>query len=264
MITRSLEKAKEAYAQHSIEASKKAHDVKKISAEEKHNTTQGQYLKSIVYGGLDGTITTFAVVAGVAGAALSPAVVLILGFANLVADGISMAIGDYLSSKAEKEYNRAERRREAWEFENYPEGEKLEMVQIYETMGVDKKDSTTIVDIMSKHKKAFVNIMMVEELGIVEDTTSPVKNALFTFFSFAFFGFIPLVAYVFASMIPWLAANTFLVACGMTGMTLFLMGSLKTKITERSWFKSGLEMLLVGGLAAGAAYGIGAALGGLA
>jgi len=264
MPTRSLEKAKDAYKEHSIKASKAAHDIKKISAEEKHNTTQGQYLKSIVYGGLDGTITTFAVVAGVAGAALQPGVVLILGFANLVADGISMAVGDYLSSKAEKEYNRAEKKREAWEFENYPEGEKLEMVQIYETMGVDKKDSKTIVDIMSKHKKAFVKIMMVEELGIIEDTTSPVKNALFTFFSFAFFGFIPLVAYVFASMIPWLAANTFLSACVLTGMTLFLMGALKVKITERNWFKSGLEMLLVGGLAAGAAYGIGAALGGLA
>jgi len=264
MPTRSLEKAKYAYKEHSTEASKKAHDVKRIAAEEKHNTAQGQYLKSIVYGGLDGVITTFAVVAGVAGAALSPVIVLILGFANLVADGISMAIGDFLSSKAEKEYSRAERKREEWEYDNYLEGEKREMKEIYEAMGVDENDSKTIVNIMSKHRKAFVNIMMVEELGIMEDETSPVKNALFTFFSFAFFGFIPLVAYVFASMIPWLGENTFLSACVLTGLTLFGMGALKVKITERNWFKSGIEMLLVGGLAAGAAYGIGVALGGLA
>ena len=77
-----------------------------------------------MYGGLDGIITTFAVVAGVAGASLSSGVVLILGFANLIADGLSMAIGDYLSTKAENEYNKAERAREKWEVENYPEGEK--------------------------------------------------------------------------------------------------------------------------------------------
>ena len=91
-----------------------------------------------MYGGLDGIITTFAVVAGVAGASLSAGVVLILGFANLIADGISMAIGDYLSSKSEREYEAAERKREAWEVEHYPEGEKKELVELYEAQGRER------------------------------------------------------------------------------------------------------------------------------
>ena len=101
MLTRSLDKAKEAYKNRDIEASKKAHMQETKYADEQHTQTQGKYIKSVIYGGLDGIITTFAVVAGVAGAALSPAVVLILGFANLIADGLSMAIGDFLSTKAE-------------------------------------------------------------------------------------------------------------------------------------------------------------------
>ena len=123
MITRNLDKAQEAYRHHDPEASKKAHQVG--AAPEQHQTGHGQYIKSFVYGGLDGIVTTFAVVAGVAGANLSASVVLILGVANLIADGISMAFGDYLSTKAENEYMAMERVRETWETRNYPEGEKI-------------------------------------------------------------------------------------------------------------------------------------------
>ena len=108
MITRDLGAAKRAYADGDVEKSRQAH----ASPAEQHQTGQGRYVKSVVYGGLDGIVTTFAVVAGVAGASLSAGVVLILGFANLIADGLSMAIGDYLSTKAENEYAAAERQRE--------------------------------------------------------------------------------------------------------------------------------------------------------
>ncbi len=282
MLTRSLEKAKEAWKTKSADASKKAH---RERAPEKHQQAQGQYIKSAIYGGLDGIITTFAVVAGVAGASLSAGIVLILGFANLIADGLSMAIGDYLSTKAEKEYSRAERTRESWEVDNYPEGEMKEMVEIYMDKGITEKDARHMVEILSKHKKAWVDVMMVEELGIVENEESPLKNSLVTFGSFVIFGFIPLFAYVLARFIPGMtggtAANaaqstvpelatsgasdpTFLIACLLTGATLFALGALKTKVTGQKWYVSGFEMLIVGGLAAAAAYGIGVALSGLA
>jgi len=128
MITRNIDKARSAYRHHDPEASRKAHE--DGGAPEKHQTGRGQYIKSFVYGGLDGIVTTFAVVAGVAGANLSASVVLILGVANLIADGISMAFGDFLSTKAENEYMSAERARETWETRNYPEGEKREMVDV--------------------------------------------------------------------------------------------------------------------------------------
>jgi len=155
-----------------------------------------RYLKSIVYGGLDGIITTFAVVAGVAGAALGSNIVLILGFANLIADGISMAIGDFLSTRAY-----------------------LEM-----------RPST---------KKAL-----------------PLKNAFATFISFLIFGFIPLMAYVVSLFYP--LENLFEVSIGLTGFALFILGSLKYRITGRHWLRSGFEMLIIGGIAASAAYFIGA------
>lgn len=262
MFTRSLEKARDAYSRKDKKASIAAHNKQK-NAKEVHRTN-GDYLKSAVYGGLDGIITTFAVVAGVAGASLSIGIVLILGFANLFADGISMAIGDYLSTKSQREYQSAERKREEWESENYPDGEKRELVELYTDKGILREDAKKIVNIICKHKKAWVDIMMVEELGILESKESPLKNAIVTFFSFCIFGFIPLLAFVVTGMIPFIQGMLFQVATVLTCITLFALGSLKTRFTGRNWIVSGLEMLFVGGIAASAAYGIGALLGGLA
>ncbi len=263
MLSRDLDKAKDAFNKRSAEASRAAHD-RRVEAQEEHTQEQGRYVKSIVYGGLDGIITTFAVVSGVAGATLSIGVVLILGFANLVADGLSMAIGDFLSTRAENEYNQAERRREEWEVDNYPDGEKRELVEIYTEKGLPEADATQVVDILSGHKQAWVDIMMVEELGIVEESESPWGNAVATFFSFGIFGFVPLLAYVVGRVVPAFEAAMFPAAIVLTGITLFALGALKVKFTQRNWFLSGLQMLVVGGVAAFAAYGIGAALSGLA
>ncbi len=261
MPSRDIKQAKEAYKERDAEGSRLAHQA---SAEERHKSEQGKYIKSIVYGGLDGIITTFAVVAGVAGASLSAGVVLILGFANLIADGLSMAIGDYLSTKAENEYNHAERDREAWEVHNYPEGEKRELVELYVEKGLSQEDATAIVDIISRSEKAWIEIMMVEELGIIQSAESPLKNAVATFLSFGVFGFVPLAAHVAALVVPSLRSASFASASVLTGVTLFVLGALKVRVTERNWLLSGVEMLAVGGIAAAAAYAIGFLLAGLA
>lgn len=274
MLSRKLDEARAAFERGDVEAARRAHGERaegsagkgagEHGATERHTQGRGQYIKSIVYGGLDGIITTFAVVAGVAGAKLAAGIVLIMGFANLIADGISMAVGDYLSTKSENEYNETERKREEWEVENYPEGEKQEMVEIYTDKGMEQNDAETMVDILSRNRKVWVDVMMAEELGILEETESPLRNAVATFFSFALFGFIPLVAYVLAQFAPLLGAYSFLLACILTALTLFVLGALKVYITGRSWLLSGLEMLVVGGIAAVAAYAVGAALSGLA
>ncbi len=258
MLSRNLDRAKHAFKHKNIEETRRAHNA---NGHEPHGHS-GKYVKSFVYGGLDGIITTFAVVAGVAGASLAAKIVLILGFANLVADGISMAIGDYLSTKAENDYNAAERERETWEVENYPEGEKKEMVELYMGKGISEKDARELVEILSKHKNAWVDVMMKEELGIMEDGESPAKNAIVTFVSFALFGFIPLLTYVLAGFVPGLVPYAFLTACILTGGTLFLLGALKSKVVDTKWYRSGIEMLLVGGIAAVAAYIVGVLLGG--
>jgi VIT1/CCC1 family predicted Fe2+/Mn2+ transporter len=260
MPSRDLDGAKAAYKTRDIEMSRQAHE----ASVEEHMQEHGQYVKSIVYGGLDGIITTFAVVAGVAGASLSAGIVLILGFANLIADGLSMAIGDYLSTKAENEYNTAERQREQWEVEHFPDGEKKELVELYVDKGMPVDDARAMVELIARHPKAWVDIMMVEELGIVESDESPLRNAVATFLSFGIFGFVPLAAHVIAMFVPGMGAYSFELSCILTALTLFALGALKVRITERNWFLSGIEMLFVGGLAAAAAYGIGYALKGLA
>lgn len=264
MLSRNLEKAKEAFKSKNVEESIRAHQQRGKTALENHNQEQGQYIKSLVYGGLDGIITTFAVVAGVAGAALSAGVVLILGFANLIADGLSMAIGDYLSTKAELEYKQEERKREAWEVENYPEGEKHELIELYTAKGMPEEDAKQVTEIISRHKETWIDIMMVEELGIIEENESPVKNAVVTFLSFVVFGLVPILIYVVSRFVPGMEGNTFLIACILTGLTLFALGALKVKITGKNWFLSGLEMLIVGGITAAAAYIIGVLMSGLA
>ncbi len=258
--SRDLEKAKEAYKEKDVEKMKEAHSVQ---APERHQIEAGKYVKSLIYGGVDGIITTFAIVAGVVGANLDFNAILILGFANLLADGLSMGIGDYLSSKSEREYEQGEREREEWEVEHYPEGEKKEMIEIYEDKGMSSEDAKTVVEIISKYPEAWVDIMMTEELGIIETDESPIKNSIATFLSFALFGFVPLIVYIIAQLVPTLYANvslSFLIACVLTGLTLFVLGSLKVKVTGKNFFSSGLEMLVLGGLAAAAAYGIGFAL----
>jgi len=267
-LTRNLDKAREAYRAGDVAAAREAHQGADVGAgggraEERHQQAQGRHLKSAVYGGLDGIITTFAVVAGVAGASLDAGIVLIMGLANLVGDGLSMAIGDYLGTKSEQEYARTERRREEWEVQHFPEGEKRELVEIYEAKGVAPEDAQAMVDRLAKYPKAWLDVMMTEELGILEDHESPIHGAGVTFCSFMLFGFIPVAAYVAARVVPMIGRHTLLIATIMTAATLFGLGALKSKITRRHWLISGLEMLLVGGLAAGAAYGIGVALSGL-
>lgn len=261
--SRDIDLAKEAYKSKDEQKMKKAHS----AGEEGWHKSEGQYIKSIIYGGLDGIITTFAVVAGVTGAALSAGIILILGLANLLADGLSMGVGDYLSEKSEMEYHADERKREAWEFDKFPEGEVKEMVEIYQEKGIPEEDAQSIVEIMSKHRDAFIDIMMVEELGILQSDDSPVKNGIITFLSFVIFGFIPLFSYVVAAVLPFIEITpsvSFAMAIVLTGATLFGLGAAKVYVTGKHWIRSGVEMLVVGGLAASAAYVIGFLLNGLA
>jgi len=241
------DKAHEAYRKRDVKGLHAAHKEGSVHASYAH------YLKSGVYGGLDGIITTFAVVAGVAGASLDVVIVLILGFSNLIADGLSMAIGDYLSSKSEQEYIEQQRKKEAWEVLHHPKGEKKEMIQIYKDRGLASKEAHKIVNIISKKKKAFVNVMLCDKLGFDLHPANPIHGAAITFISFAAFGFVPLLAFI----IP-VGMNTFNFAIILTGITLFTLGAVKVYFTERNWIKSGLETLFVGGIAALAAYLIGA------
>ncbi|WP_041556608.1 VIT1/CCC1 transporter family protein [Carnobacterium sp. 17-4] len=224
-------------------------------------TSNGKYIKSIVYGGLDGIVTTFAVVAGSVGGELSLKVILILGFSNLLADGFSMAVGDYLSTKSQNEYEKMIRQNEQLEIVNHHEQEVKRMMNSFVDQGVEKEDAALIVKTLAKYEEPFVKQVRKEKYGTDSIEEMPLKNALATFLSFSLFGVVPLLTYVFSLGLPILVQNSFLIASILTGITLFILGAVKSKINHSNWLKSGIEMLVVGGLAAIVAYVVGVVLG---
>ncbi|RLN58357.1 hypothetical protein BBJ29_004527 [Phytophthora kernoviae] len=226
---------KKAYNSGDHETSRLLHQLKADMGNHSHaqenHMTGGEHIKSGVYGGLDGIITTFATVTSVAGSGLPHSVILIIGLAHLVADGLSMGLGDMLSSQAEADLSNHERSRETWEFENYPEGEIEEMVELYEKKGISTDDALLVVHTLAKYKEAFIDIMMIEELNLmpVDDDDSPLTGGIITFVSFMLFGVIPLLSYLF-NLIPGVNMSpetTLYVSCFLTVITLFLLGAVK-------------------------------------
>jgi len=213
---------------------------------------------------LDGIVTTFAVVSGVIGADLSVSIILILGFANLVADGFSMAAGSYMAIKSDQDYHQRERDREKWEVENMPEAEVEEIRQIYMKKGFKGKQLEGVVKTITSDKKLWIDTMMIEELGIIVETKSPKIVALTTFTAFLICGIIPLLAFLLLFFIPTIQDNAFLISALLTGITIFTVGALRSVFIAKHWFRAGLEMFLVGGVAASVAYVIGYVLRGLA
>lgn len=222
----------------------------------KKTGNQGSYVKSMVYGGLDGIITTFAVVAGVVGGALDLRVIIILGFSNLLADGFSMATGDYLSSKSEKEY---EDHQSSLKQLQSPESTKTVLIQRCQNIGLTEEDAASMSTILNRYDASVIDRFFYEDTK--KEDNNPIKNALVTFFSFFTFGLVPLLAYVIAQFIPGIVSYSFLLASGLTGLTLFILGALKSLVTHSNWIKSGLEMLFIGGFAALFAYVVGFLLG---
>lgn len=267
MATR-LRDAQNAHKSLDLEASRRAHSdlAIKQSLEEPiiHDVVKGQYIGDVVYGAIDGIVTTFAVVSGVAGAQLSAGIVLILGFANLFADGLSMAVGNYLGTKSEVEYKERERYREEWEVEHMPEDEQEEIRQIYSRKGFTGKLLDQVVRAITKDKKLWVDTMLLEELHIMPEQASPLKAGMFTFLSFVAAGFLPLLPYVLAYAIPFFNEHAYVISVLLTFVTIFAVGSMRVYVTGKRWWTSGLEMLLVGGITAVIAYLIGYLLKGLA
>lgn len=226
-----------------------------------HRGTAGSYIGDAVFGANDGIITTFAVVAGVAGAQLAPAVVLILGAANLLGDGFSMAAGNYLARKSEVDWRATERAKELWEVEHMPNEERQEVRQIYSAKGFQGAELDRVTEVLTSNKEVWVNEMMVGEHGITAGSEAghPLKNASVTFISFVVAGALPLLPYV----VGLAGSRAFAWATVAAAVTLFIVGSLRTRITQRPWLLAGLEMLLVGGVAAVVAYAVGRGLRGL-
>lgn len=214
------------------------------------------YLGEFVYGGIDGSVTTFAVVAGAAGAGLSSQVVIILGFANLIADGFAMSVGSYLSKKSEQQNYDKHKKIEYWEVDHLPEKEKEEIREIYRNKGFEGELLEQVVATITADKDRWVDVMMKEELEMMEEQRSPLTMGAVTFASFVSIGLIPLLIYVYDYVSP-LHTNLFFISTAMTSAAFLFIGWLKTYVTQTSRWKGMLETLALGSAAAALSYVVG-------
>ena len=217
-----------------------------------------EYIAEFVYGGIDGAITTFAVVAGAEGASLGISVVIILGLANLIADGFSMSVGNYFSTKAERDSFEKHQQVEYWEIENLREKEIEEIREIYAAKGFKGELLEQVVEVIISDKDIWVDTMMKEELEMVKGDKTPYKTAGVTFMSFILVGSVPLLSYVFVdNSISADNSQLFLYSCLLTAVALAIVGSLKSIVNEKNILIGIAETLLLGGLAALLAYFVG-------
>lgn len=218
------------------------------------------FIGEFIYGGIDGSVTTFAVVAGAAGANLESSVVIILGFANLIADGFAMSVGAYLSTKSEQQQYEKHRATEYWEIDNMRDSEVQEIRDIYAAKGFEGELLEQVVSKITEDKDRWVDVMMKEELEMIKETKSPFQMGLVTFISFILMGFIPLIVYVIDYSGDGLNIDLFTYSSVLTFITFAGIGFAKSYVTETSKIRSMLETLFLGGSAAVLAYYVGVIL----
>jgi VIT1/CCC1 family predicted Fe2+/Mn2+ transporter len=229
-------------------------------ADEHHIGRLQEYLKQIVYGGNDGIVTTFAVVAGFAGfgaegaATVGGIAVLLFGLANLFADGTAMGLGEFLSSRSEADVYHAARARERREIRDNPANELAEAVEILTGRGLDAPDARAVAEIMARNPEYMADFMMQYEIGVADPSDDGAAlRGLATFFSFILFGMAPLLPYFLLEPVP----ATFAVSVAATFAALVALGLLRWKVTSQTLARCLAETVLVGGTCAAVAYAVG-------
>jgi VIT1/CCC1 family predicted Fe2+/Mn2+ transporter len=213
------------------------------------------FFDDFIYGSIDGAVTTFAIVAGVMGAGLSPGIILILGFANLFADGFSMAVANFQASKARNEYIEMKRKQEEWEIDHLEEQEKDEIRDIYRKKGFKDELLEKVVRTITSRRKVWIDTMMKEELGLIEDEKRPLDSSISTFIGFNLIGLIPLIPFVLFILIGITSHHdAFAYSTILVASAFFIVGIIKGKIVKKSKIMSGFFTLMIGGIAAIVAY----------
>lgn len=222
------------------------------------------YVRDFVYGAVDGAVTTFAVVAGVAGAHLDETVVVILGAANLLADGFSMAVSNFLGSRAARQQRERALEEERRQIRIVPEGEREEIRQIFAGKGFEGDDLERVIDVITADPDLWAQTMMSEELGYGTTEPNEFRAAFATFAAFLTIGSLPLAVYVYDVAAPGQVRGAFAWSAVMTAIAFLVVGALKSRFVGQAWWRSALATLAVGGLAAVLAYVAGALLQGVA
>ncbi|UYV39257.1 VIT1/CCC1 transporter family protein [Rhodobacteraceae bacterium D3-12] len=224
-----------------------------------------EFLKQITYGGNDGIVTTFAIVAGFVGAAsdgiaqIGALAVLVFGVANLLADAVSMGLGEYLSTRSAHDLYHARRSREMHEIEVNPEQERLELRTILHQRGLSDADAEATTEILSRNPDMMADLMMTYEFGMMDPAEdNPVVNGFATFLSFVVFGAVPLVPYFLLEP----TAQTFNLSLAASGAALLALGLLRWNATGEHIARCVGETMAVGSVCGAVAYLVGWVIGG--
>jgi vacuolar iron transporter family protein len=224
-------------------------------------TRQQSYLRDFVYGSIDGAVTTFAVVSGVIGAELDSVVIIILGLANLLADGFSMAVSNYLATKADAQLLARARGIEENHVDTVPHGEVEEIRQIFRQKGFEGDLLERVVAVITANRQLWVDTMLQDEWGLTLNARSALKAGLATFVAFCIVGFVPLTPFVLLAPFEIAPGRLFFISTITTGVAMFSVGALKSYFVDESWLRAGTETLAIGGGAASLAYVVGVLLG---
>ncbi|MCW3126511.1 MAG: iron transporter [Bacteroidetes bacterium] len=208
-------------------------------------------VRDIVIGMADGLTVPFALAAGLSGAVDSTHIIITAGIAEIAAGSIAMGLGGYLSGRTEMEHYKSEEAREYYEVEHFPEKERAEVKEIFAGYGIAEDVQDKIVDELSKDKKQYVDFMMRYELGLEPPSVNRARNSALTIgISYVVGGLIPLLPYVFLANVH----TGLLVSVIVTLLALFIFGYIKSRVTGQSPFKGAVNTMIIGALAAGAAF----------
>jgi VIT1/CCC1 family predicted Fe2+/Mn2+ transporter/rubrerythrin len=223
---------------------------------ERH-VSSGTWIADAIYGANDGLGAVFGIVAGVAGGNASAHFILLAGIAGAVASAVSMGSGAYLAAKSEREVHEAELSRERREIREDPDEEREELALFYQLKGLTEDEATMLADRISRDEEQFLKVLASEELGLSEERLpSPATSAFSASISTGIGAIVPVIPFFFVS-----GATAIIAAAIVSLIGHFVVGALKSLVTIRSWWSSGLEMTLIGVLVGAVTYAVGYLIG---
>jgi predicted membrane protein (TIGR00267 family) len=216
-----------------------------------HHLKSSDTIRDIVIGMSDGLTVPFALAAGLSGAGSASGIVVTAGIAEIVAGSIAMGLGGFLAGRTEADHYRSELRREYEEVERVPEQEKAEVKEVFASFGLSAALQDQVADEMAKDKDKWVDFMMRYELGLEKpEANRATQSAITIGISYVVGGIIPLSPYFFIRE----SQLALYYSCAVTSVCLFVFGYLKSKVTGQPVFAGALKVLVIGALAAAAAF----------
>jgi VIT1/CCC1 family predicted Fe2+/Mn2+ transporter len=213
--------------------------------------TAGEVVRDVVIGMSDGLTVPFALAAGISGAVDNSRVVVVAGLAEIAAGSIAMGLGGYLAARSDAEHYESERKREELEVKEIPDEEAREVQKVFTDYGLTKEEAVPVIEALTKKPKEWVDFMMRFELGLEEPNPKRAVQSAFTIAgSYIGGGFIPLAPY----MVLHSSREALVWSAAVTLLALGVFGYIKGRFTGSRPGRSALQTIVIGGLAAGAAF----------